>query len=54
MTQSDSIVFSPVFNFYGGATKEEATEAGRVSFAEFKRLYQQMKADERRKSFSMG
>lgn len=49
----EQIVFSPVFNFYGGTpTKEEAVEAGRVSFAEFKRLYKQMKAEERRKSFS--
>ena len=47
-----SIMFSPVFNFYGPATKEEAVEAGRVSFAEFKRLYKQMKAEERRKQFS--
>lgn len=44
--------FSPVFNFYGPTTKEEAVEAGRVSFAEFKRLYKQMKAEERRKQFS--
>lgn len=52
--QSESIVFSPVFNFYGGAAdKEQAEEAGRVSFAEFKHLYQQMKSEERRKSFRM-
>ena len=50
---SETIVFSPVFHFYGGSpTREEATEAGRVSFAEFKRLYKQMKAEERRKQFS--
>lgn len=46
------IVFSPVFNFYGPATKEQAVEAGRISFAEFKRLYKQMKEEEARKSFS--
>lgn len=46
------IQFSPVFNFYGPTTKEEAVEAGRVSFTEFKRLYKQMKAEERRKQFS--
>ena len=46
------INFSPVFNFYGPTTKEEAVEAGRVSFAEFKRLYERMKAEERRKQFS--
>lgn len=49
----ESIVFSPVFNFYGGTpSREEAIEAGRVSFAEFKRLYQRMKNEERRKQFS--
>ena len=52
-TQSESIVFSPVFNFYGDTSKEQAEEAGRISFAEFKRMYQQMKSEERRKSFSM-
>ena len=46
----DTITFAPVFNFYEGVTKKEAVEAGRVSFAEFKRLYQQMKAEERRKN----
>lgn len=50
---SDGVTFAPVFNFYGGApTREEAMEAGRLSFAEFKRLYDRMKAEERRKSFS--
>lgn len=46
------IQFSPVFNFYGPTTKEEAVEAGRISFTEFKRLYDRMKAEERRKQFS--
>lgn len=48
----DRIVWSPVFNFYGNTTKEEAVEAARMSFAEFKKMYKQMKAEERRKSFS--
>lgn len=49
----ESIVFSPMFNFYGGTpSREEAMEAGRVSFAEFKRLYRRMKDEERRKQFS--
>lgn len=49
----ESIVFSPVFNFHGGTpSREEAMEAGRVSFAEFKRLYRRMKDEERRKQFS--
>ena len=48
----DTITFAPVFNFYGSTpTREEAQEAGRISFAEFKRLYKQMKAEERRKNF---
>ena len=33
-------------------TREEAEEAGRISFAEFKKLYRQMKAEEKRKQFS--
>lgn len=48
----DRIVWSPVFNFYGNTTKEEAVAAARMSFAEFKKMYKQMKAEERRKSFS--
>ena len=48
----DTITFAPVFQFYGSTpTREEAQEAGRISFAEFKRLYKQMKAEERRKNF---
>ena len=45
----DTITFAPVFNFYGDTTPEQAKEAGQISFAEFKRLYQQLKAEERRK-----
>ena len=49
----ETVVFSPVFNFYGGTpSREEAEEAGRISFAEFKKLYRQMKAEEKRKQFS--
>ena len=49
----DGVTFAPVFNFYGSPpTREEAMEAGRLSFAEFKRMYDRMKADERRKKFS--
>lgn len=46
------IVWSPVFHFYGNTTKEEAVEAARMSFAEFKKMYKQMKAEERRKKFA--
>lgn len=50
----ETVVFSPVFNFYGGTpSREEAEEAGRISFAEFKKLYRQMKAEEKRKQFSL-
>ena len=45
----DTITFAPVFNFYGPTTPEQAKEAGQIGFAEFKRLYQQLKAEERRK-----
>lgn len=48
----DRIVWSPVFNFYGNTTKEEAVEAAHMSFAEFKKMYKQMKAEERRKKFA--
>ena len=48
----DRIVWSPVFNFYGNTTKDEAVEAARMSFAEFKKMYKQMKAEERRKKFA--
>lgn len=47
----ETIVFSPVFNFYGGADREEVEEATRISFEEFKRLYKRLKAEERRKKF---
>lgn len=50
--QSKTVTFAPVFNFYGNTTKEQAEEAGRISFAEFKRLYQQMQLEERRKVFA--
>ena len=48
----EMIAFSPVFNFYGSVTREQAEEAGRISFAEFKRLYKQMKEEERRRVFA--
>ena len=48
----EQIVFSPVFNFYGPAGREEVESATQASFEEFKRLYRRMKAEEKRKSFS--
>ena len=47
----ETIVFSPVLNFYGKADREEVKEATRISFEEFKRLYKRLKAEERRKKF---
>ena len=47
----ETIVFSPVLNFYGKADREEVEEATRISFEEFKRLYKRLKAEERRKKF---
>ena len=47
----ESIVFSPVLNFYGKADREDVEEATRISFQEFKRLYKKLKAEERRKNF---
>ena len=47
----ETIVFSPVLNFYGKVDREEVEEATRISFEEFKRLYKRLKAEERRKKF---
>lgn len=47
----ETIVFSPVLNFYGKADREDVEEATRISFEEFKRLYKRLKAEERRKKF---
>lgn len=47
----ETIVFSPVLNFYSKADREEVEEATRISFEEFKRLYKRLKAEERRKKF---
>ena len=47
----ETIVFSPVLNFYGKADREEVEEATRISFEEFKRLYKRLKAEEHRKKF---
>ena len=48
----EQIVFSPVFNFYAPTSKEEAQEAARLSFAEFKRMWRQLQAEDRRKNFN--
>jgi len=36
-----SIQYSPVYNLYGNATKQDAVEAGHTSFSEFKKLMKQ-------------
>ena len=46
---SESVSFSPVFNFYGPVDREAAVTAGRMSFEEFKRLYDEMRREEARK-----
>lgn len=38
------------FHYHGDASPERAKEAAKIGFAEFKRLYQQMKAEDRRKN----
>ena len=48
----EQIVFSPIFNFYGPASREDVEEATRLSFEEFKRMYKRLKKEENRKQFS--
>ncbi|MEG1593814.1 MAG: hypothetical protein RR350_05335, partial [Oscillibacter sp.] len=45
------IVFAPVLHFAGPADKTVVEAAMQTSFEEFKRMYRQLKAEERRKSF---
>ena len=40
------------FHYHGNASPERAKEAAQIGFAEFKRLYNQLKAEERRKNLS--
>lgn len=47
----ETIVYSPVLNFYGSADRGEVEQASRQSFAEFKKMYRQLKAEEARKNF---
>lgn len=44
-----NIQYSPVYNLYGSATKQDAIEAGRISMAEFKKLMKQHEKDLKRK-----
>lgn len=45
------ITFSPTYNLYGSATKEDAEKAGRATFEEFKRFMEQYERDKARKKF---
>lgn len=52
-TGGDSITFAPVININGGSgSKDEISQAVDEAFNRFKALYNQLKADERRRSFS--
>ena len=44
-----NIQYSPVYNLYGSATKQDAIEAGHTSMAEFKKLMKQHEKDLKRK-----
>lgn len=44
-----NIQYSPVYNLYGSATKQDAVEAGRTSMAEFKKMMKQYEKDLKRK-----
>ncbi|MGN0706575.1 MAG: phage tail tape measure protein [Faecalibacterium sp.] len=48
----EQIIYSPVFHFSGGGSAQEVKQAAKMSFEEFKRLYRQLKEEERRKGFS--
>lgn len=47
----ETIVYSPVLNFYGSADRGEVERASQQSFTEFKKMYRQLKAEEARKNF---
>lgn len=51
-TGGDVIHFSPTMYFTGSANAQEAKQAMRLSFEEFKKLYRQLKAEESRKGFT--
>ena len=45
-----TIQYSPVYNLYGSAGKDEIAEADRMSQAEFNRLMKQYEREQRRRS----
>ncbi len=48
-TGAPAIQYSPVYNLYGNAGKEEAAEAGRMSQAEFNKMLRQYERDRQRR-----
>lgn len=48
-TGAPAIQYSPVYNLYGNAGKEEAAEAGRMSQAEFNKMLRQCERDRQRR-----
>ena len=51
-TGGDVIHFSPTMYFTGSANAQEVRQAMHLSFEEFKKLYRQLKAEEKRKGFT--
>lgn len=45
------ITFAPVIQIQGSASRQDVEEATKASFEEFKRMWQRMQSEERRKSF---
>ena len=46
-----TVYFSPTYNLYGTATREDAERAGRATFEEFKKFMQKYERENRRKKF---
>lgn len=46
-----TIYFSPTYNLYGSASREDAEAAGRTTFEEFKKFMEKYEKDNRRKKF---
>ena len=47
----ETIYFSPTYNLYGSATRQDAEAAGRTTFEEFKRFMERYEKDKRRTKF---
>ena len=47
----ETIYFSPTYNLYGSATQEDAKQAGRATFEEFKKFMKQYERENRRTKF---